>query len=137
MRMRGTAEERSASIIPDGIAECTSGYLTKQGGKYKSWRKRYFVLTGLKLRWYEKKEAFDAHGLHAARGEITCFAVMQVGAGKTCIRDARGGRDLMIRSELGDVKLLETIRTRLAPVEGIEPAVPLQRMMESHGGLIR
>ena len=75
MRMRGTAEERSASIIPDGIAECTSGYLTKQGGKYKSWRKRYFVLTGLKLRWYEKKEAFDAHGLHAARGEITCFAV--------------------------------------------------------------
>ena len=74
MPMRGTAEERSASVIPDGIAECTSGYLTKQGGKYKSWRKRYFVLTGLKLRWYEKKEAFDAHGLHAARGEITCFA---------------------------------------------------------------
>ena len=29
---------------------------------------------------------------------------MQVGAGKTCIaRSARGGRDLMIRSDLGDV----------------------------------
>ena len=44
MRMRGTTEGLRL-VIPDGIAECTSGYLTKQGGKYKSWRKRYFVLT--------------------------------------------------------------------------------------------
>ena len=74
MRMRGTAEERSASVIPDGIAECTSGYLTKQGGKYKSWRKRYFVLTGLKLRWYEKKSSPSTRTASTPRGEITCLA---------------------------------------------------------------
>ena len=43
---------RDASLIPTDVADadtCTTGYLTKQGGKYKSWRKRYFVLEGKML----------------------------------------------------------------------------------------
>ena len=83
------------------MSDDATGFLVKQGGKFKSWRKRYFVLSGLRLRWYENREAFEAHGLAAARGEIACGSIVAVGAGKACIKDSRGGRDLLVRSEMG------------------------------------
>eukprot|EP01028_Stygiella_incarcerata_P002504 TRINITY_DN146_c1_g1_i2.p1 TRINITY_DN146_c1_g1~~TRINITY_DN146_c1_g1_i2.p1 ORF type:complete len:986 (-),score=307.91 TRINITY_DN146_c1_g1_i2:258-3215(-) len=46
---------------PTGAADRATiqGYLTKQGGSHRSWKKRYCVLKNRELRYYTKKEAMD------------------------------------------------------------------------------
>ena len=41
------------------------GYLTKQGGKVKSWKRRWFVLRGLCLYYYKAPEDVRALGMIA------------------------------------------------------------------------
>lgn len=101
-----------------------AGFLVKQGGKIKTWKKRYFVLFGLRLRWYDSHESFMKN--QAPNGEISCASVESQGRGKTCIRDMRGTRDLIVRSEMGDRQLLDIIRGRVAPIQGEDAAKPLQ-----------
>ena len=99
-----TAEEDEATA---------SGYLFRhERGPFKSWRKRYFVLSGLRLRWYESRETFDKTGISAVLGEVTCGSISHPSEGKACISDARGGRELLVRSELGCVP---PSRLRLPP----------------------
>ena len=90
----------SMAFSPHDAGACTSGYLVKQGGQFKSWRKRYFVLSGLRLRWFESREVYDA-GFAAPLGEITCGRVTSIGTGKTCICDHHRARELIVRSEIG------------------------------------
>ena len=76
-----------------------AGYLVKQGGQIKTWRKRYFTLSGLRLRWFESEAAAERHD--PPKGEILCASLETQGKGKLCVRDSRGTRDLIIRAEIG------------------------------------
>ena len=77
-----------------------SGVLVKQGTDlFKSWRRRFFVMSGLRLRWYDDKKAFD--DASPPLGEITVGDIAALSAGKTCIKDFRGGREVLVRSDLG------------------------------------
>lgn len=88
--------------MSDREGDRTVGYLVKQGAKRpKKWQKRFFVLSGLKLRWYENEEIFFQYGAVACKGEITCGSVVAAGAAKTIIKDARGSRELLLRSDIG------------------------------------
>ena len=63
------------------------------------------------------------------KGEMHCASVESVGRGRTCIRDAKGTREsgLIIRSDIGDKHLIEMIRSRVAPIEGVDshPSPPV------------
>ena len=54
---KGATDEPDLTDLGAGL---TCGVLTKQGGKFKNWRKRFFVLSGLRLRWYEDREEFES-----------------------------------------------------------------------------
>jgi len=49
------------------------GYMQKEGGGYKSWRKRYFVLKGGRLEYYADKD-----GKRIKKGELNMNEVSQV-----------------------------------------------------------
>ena len=76
-----------------------TGFLVKQGGRIKTWKKRYFALIGLRLRWYDSEDAYAKH--ERPKGEIVCAKVETIGKGRMCIRDATGMRDLVVRSGYG------------------------------------
>ena len=56
---------------PDPVS--SSGYLTKQGHKRKSWKKRYFILRGALLSYYE-----DYEGAHTGGKALSTVTVEEV-----------------------------------------------------------
>ena len=88
----------------------TEGYLEKQGDIVKSWKRRYFVLVGTTLAWYDSVEAAAAG---EAKGQIQCMSVRKAVATKETTIIGAQGRNLVLKSEVGDVGLIDTLKTRL------------------------
>lgn len=88
----------ASSSIPD---DSPTGHLTLCDARTgtKKMEKRFFVLTGMQLRWYETKDAFIQR--HTKIGEITCCDFQAGGKHIICLRDARGKSDLTVRTDLG------------------------------------
>ena len=88
----------------------TEGYLEKQGEVVKSWKRRYFVLVGTTLAWYDSVEAAAAG---EAKGQIQCMSVRKAVATKETTIIGAQGRNLVLKSEVGDVGLIDTLKARL------------------------
>ena len=90
--------ERCVACVLIMEDENVAGYLMKQGGGFpKRWQKRYFVISGLRLRWYETKEAYDGAEPHL--NEVRCGSIKTNGK-IASIKDTRGTRDLLVRSDM-------------------------------------
>ena len=95
MSRPGPAPPASPSVSDDSL----TGHLTLCDVRTKKMEQRFFVLTGMQLRWYETKDAF-VQG-HTKSGEITCCEIQAGGKHILCLRDARGKSDLTVRTDLG------------------------------------
>ena len=79
-----------------------SGYLHKQEGpRGKSWKKAYFVMAGMRLRWYDTFESFVQSEGQAPKGDITCAQLSEPGPRLVCFHDARTGKQIIVRSDMG------------------------------------
>lgn len=59
---------------PPGPNQTMEGYMQKEGGSYKSWKKRYFVLKEGKVAYYADKEK----GERVKKGEVAMSEVINV-----------------------------------------------------------
>ena len=121
---RSRARQASrASFCKVEQAEVDSGMLMKQGiahGFTMPWRKRFFKLTGVMLRWYESEKQF-ANGT-APRGEMECKAISGVLEGAALVIVYGEAKQIVLRGDTGDVGLLATLRTRV-PTRAAERAM--------------
>ncbi|KAF9123579.1 hypothetical protein BGX30_001398 [Mortierella sp. GBA39] len=64
-----------------------TGYLLKLGNKYKTWRKRWFVLRGDKLTYYKNHKEYQPHGIIPLTTIIDCLQTDPVSKSKQyCLR---------------------------------------------------
>ena len=77
------------------------GYLVKQGEKVKSWKRRYFVLTGTMLRWCVLDVAPQAPPTHFLSAAAACSKQQPGSAGTRTRRDTEGGSRRARSSALG------------------------------------
>lgn len=88
------------------------GFLVKQGEKRKNWKKRFFKLQDTTLRWFDSEE--DSRRGRSL-GEIDIVAHSEGGEGvkqHVLTIKAKTGRLLVVRSDVGTLGLLTTIRER-------------------------
>eukprot|EP00300_Choanocystis_sp_HF-7_P026229 c29034_g1_i1.p1 GENE.c29034_g1_i1~~c29034_g1_i1.p1 ORF type:complete len:309 (+),score=48.13 c29034_g1_i1:96-1022(+) len=90
------AVDESKLHIPDDH-RLMKGWMTKQGGKWKSWKKRWFVLTPLALRYFEKEDERVIKGTVMV-GEMT-FAERNFTEKTNCIAIGTIGRVYLIAAE--------------------------------------
>ncbi|KAG0037216.1 hypothetical protein BGZ82_002934 [Podila clonocystis] len=63
------------------------GYLLKLGNKYKTWRKKWFVLRGDKLTYYKNTKEYQPHGIIPLSTVIDCLQTDPVSKSKQyCLR---------------------------------------------------
>ncbi|KAG0203809.1 hypothetical protein BGX28_004050 [Mortierella sp. GBA30] len=63
------------------------GYLLKLGNKYKTWRKKWFVLRGDKLTYYKNTKEYQPHGIIPLSTIIDCLQTDPVSKSKQyCLR---------------------------------------------------
>ncbi|KAF9088524.1 hypothetical protein BGX23_007288 [Mortierella sp. AD031] len=75
-----TGEQLESKVI-------RSGYLLKLGNKYKTWRKRWFVLRGDKLTYYKNTKEYQPHGIIPLSTIIDCLQTDPVSKSKQyCLR---------------------------------------------------
>ncbi|KAF9392600.1 hypothetical protein CPB97_000053 [Podila verticillata] len=75
-----SAEELGSMVI-------RQGYLLKLGNKYKTWRKKWFVLRGDKLTYYKNTKEYQPHGIIPLSTVIDCLQTDPVSKSKQyCLR---------------------------------------------------
>ncbi|KAF9930940.1 hypothetical protein FBU30_011049 [Linnemannia zychae] len=73
-----------------------SGYLLKLGNKYKTWRKRWFVLRGDKLTYYKNHKEYQPHGIIPLSTIIDCLQTDPISKSKQyCLRIVTVKRSFM------------------------------------------
>eukprot|EP01139_Manchomonas_bermudensis_P014332 Amastigsp_a508389_369.p2 type:complete len:268 gc:universal Amastigsp_a508389_369:844-1647(+) len=88
--------DESKLHIPDDHRLMT-GWMTKQGGKWKSWKKRWFVLTPRELRYYEKEDEKTMKGT-VPIDEIT-YAERNFTEKTNCVAIGTVGRVYLVAAE--------------------------------------
>lgn len=136
-----TPRGRSGASIKIDASEIThSGYLHKEGGNNKEFRRRWFVLAG-KRAWYYKDESDAAKGTGSAKGDLTITGMGHVHATSKAAQalepsttplcfylDAEGGRRFILFAETFADKL--TWLKAIAGVLGKTIGVPRPRLEE-------
>ncbi|KAF8988430.1 hypothetical protein BGZ52_010108, partial [Haplosporangium bisporale] len=75
-----SAEELGSKVV-------RQGYLLKLGNKYKTWRKKWFVLRGDKLTYYKNTKEYQPHGIIPLSTVIDCLQTDPVSKSKQyCLR---------------------------------------------------
>ncbi|KAG0088735.1 hypothetical protein BGZ92_005774, partial [Podila epicladia] len=75
-----SAEELGSKVV-------RQGYLFKLGNKYKTWRKKWFVLRGDKLTYYKNTKEYQPHGIIPLSTVIDCLQTDPVSKSKQyCLR---------------------------------------------------
>ncbi|KAF9356414.1 hypothetical protein BGX34_009939 [Mortierella sp. NVP85] len=73
-----------------------SGYLLKLGNKYKTWRKKWFVLRGEQLTYYKNNKEYQPHGIIPLSTIIDCLQTDPVSKSKQyCLRIVTVKRSFM------------------------------------------
>ncbi|KAF9134808.1 hypothetical protein BGW39_005718 [Mortierella sp. 14UC] len=89
-RVASEANAPGSGIVSGEQMESTvvrSGSLLKLGNKYKTWRKRWFVLRGDKLTYYKNHKEYQPHGIIPLSTIIDCLQTDPVSKSKQyCLR---------------------------------------------------
>ncbi|KAF9106435.1 hypothetical protein BGX27_009175 [Mortierella sp. AM989] len=89
-RLATEANAPGSGIVTDEQLDCKlvrQGYLYKLGNKYKTWRKKWFVLRGDKLTYYKNTKEYQPHGIIPLSTIIDCLQTDPVSKSKQyCLR---------------------------------------------------
>ncbi|KAF8950464.1 hypothetical protein BGZ46_004524, partial [Entomortierella lignicola] len=89
-RLASEANAPGAGIVAEeqlGSKLVRQGHLYKLGNKYKTWRKKWFVLRGDKLTYYKNTKEYQPHGIIPLSTIIDCLQMDPVSKSKQyCLR---------------------------------------------------
>ncbi|KAG0331943.1 hypothetical protein BG004_001450 [Podila humilis] len=84
-----SSEELGSKVI-------RQGYLLKLGNKYKTWRKKWFVLRGDKLTYYKNTKEYQPHGIIPLSTVIDCLQTDPISKSKLyCLRIVTAKRSFL------------------------------------------
>eukprot|EP01137_Pigoraptor_chileana_P034708 Opistho-2@27665 len=105
--------EAPAAAPAEPVAKPTiSGYLTKQGGAHKNWKRRYFALTGNELKYFKSEKDKKSSRLCRCVKEHSCAS---------CGGQGIGSHHCHCHS-IEDILVLRPLRHRLPGVAWCTPA---------------
>ncbi|KAF9579174.1 hypothetical protein BGW38_004667, partial [Lunasporangiospora selenospora] len=89
-RIAAEVDAPGSGIVTDEQIDSTivrQGYLLKFGNKYKTWRRKWFVLRGDKLTYYKNTKEYQPHGIIPLSTIIDCLQTDPVSKSKVfCLR---------------------------------------------------
>ena len=94
-----TISARSGADL--GGADPSGLMYVQNQAKSKTWSKFFFVLTGSRLRWYDSQEAYNMFGVSAARGELMCLSIEDIGPRLLSLRNSLGKSGVVVRTDMG------------------------------------